>query len=154
MNDLITIVLMLLGSGFMLLSAVGVIRMPDVYMRLQVASKASSLGAGCLMAAVAIHFAELGIVARAVLVVTFIFLTTPVSAHLIGRAAYLTGVPLWVGSGDDDLRGAYDPERGTLAGRGPHEAPIDPEPVHADEAHISVEPPDRPSGDAREAPSS
>jgi multicomponent Na+:H+ antiporter subunit G len=138
MTDVVTIVLMLLGSGFMLLSAIGVIRMPDVYMRLQVASKASSLGAGCLMAAVAIHFAELGIVARAALVVTFIFLTTPVSAHLIGRAAYLTGVPLWGGSGGDDLRGAYDPEHGTLRGGGTREAPLGSAPEDAEEAHISV----------------
>ncbi|MEX1173413.1 MAG: monovalent cation/H(+) antiporter subunit G [Chloroflexota bacterium] len=118
-----TAVLMLLGASFMLLSGVGVIRMPDVYMRLQVASKASSLGAGCLMAAVAVHYAELGIVARAMLVVTFIFLTTPVSAHLIGRAAYLTGVQLWDRTGDDDLEGAYDREAGTLRGRGRDDAP-------------------------------
>lgn len=117
MSDLVAAVALLLGGGFMLLSAVGVVRMPDVYMRLQVASKASSLGAGLVMLAVAIHFAELGIIVRALLVVSFIFLTTPVSAHLLGRAAYLTGVPLWRGSGDDALRGSYDPEHGTLAPR-------------------------------------
>jgi multicomponent Na+:H+ antiporter subunit G len=114
-SDLVAAVAMVLGAAFMLLSAVGMVRMPDVYMRLQVASKASSLGAGLLMLAVAVNFAELGIVVRALLVVAFIFLTTPVSAHLLGRAAYLTGVPLWSGTGDDALRGAYDPKRGTLA---------------------------------------
>lgn len=114
MSDLVALPLLLLGVTFMLLSAVGVVRMPDLYMRLQVASKASSLGAGCLMLAVAIHFWELDVVVRALLVVAFIFLTTPVSAHLIGRAAYLSGVPLWEGSGLDQLRGAYDPDQGTL----------------------------------------
>lgn len=117
MSELVTAAAMVLGGAFMLLSAVGVVRMPDVYMRLQVASKASSLGAGLFMLAVAVHFAELDIVVRAVLVVAFIFLTTPVSAHLLGRAAHLTGVPLWRGSGDDALRDAYDPEHGTLAPR-------------------------------------
>jgi multicomponent Na+:H+ antiporter subunit G len=101
----------------MLLSAVGVLRMPDVYMRLQVASKASSLGAGCLMLGVALHFEGLDIVVRAILVVVFIFLTTPVSAHLIGRAAYITGVRLWDRSIVDELRDAYDPHHGTLRGR-------------------------------------
>lgn len=115
MSDIVAALAMVLGGAFMLLSALGMVRMPDVYMRLQVASKASSLGAGLLMLAVAVNFAELGIVVRALLVVAFIFLTTPVSAHLLGRAAYLTGVPLWSGSGDDALRGAYDPQRGTLA---------------------------------------
>jgi multicomponent Na+:H+ antiporter subunit G len=116
MTEIVTAALMLLGGLFMVLSAIGVVRMPDVYMRLQVASKASSLGAGCLMAAVALHFAELGIVVRALLVVVFIFMTTPVSAHLIGRAAYLTGVRLWDRSGQDDLADAYDRELGTLRG--------------------------------------
>jgi multicomponent Na+:H+ antiporter subunit G len=118
MSEPVTIVAMLLGSVLMLLSGVGILRMPDVYMRLQVASKASSLGAGLLMLAVAVYFAELGIVVRAVLVVAFIFLTTPVSAHLLGRAAYLTGAPLWEATGHDALRGAYDPVHGTLAPRG------------------------------------
>ena len=117
MSEIVTVVAMLLGSVLMLLSGVGILRMPDVYMRLQVASKASSLGAGLLMLAVAVYFAELGIVVRSILVVAFIFLTTPVSAHLLGRAAYLTGVPLWEASGEDALRGAYDRELGTLAPR-------------------------------------
>jgi multicomponent Na+:H+ antiporter subunit G len=114
MSEAIALALLLLGVGFMVLSAVGVVRMPDVYMRLQVASKASSLGAALLMLGVAVHFMEVGVVVRALLVILFIFLTTPVSAHLIGRAAYMTGVPLWERSGGDELRGAYDPGRGTL----------------------------------------
>lgn len=111
----------------MLLSAIGVLRMPDVYMRLQVASKASSLGAGCLMLGVALHFEDIGIVVRAVLVIIFIFLTAPVSAHLIGRAAYLSGVRLWERSSIDELRDAYDRERGTLHGRRRDEATLTPD---------------------------
>ena len=118
MSDLLAAAALVLGGAFMLLSAVGVVRMPDVYMRLQVASKASSLGAGLFMLAVAIHFAELDIVVRALLVVAFIFLTTPVSAHLLGRAAYLTGVPLWGGSGDDALRGVAVSLQGLDEGAG------------------------------------
>jgi multicomponent Na+:H+ antiporter subunit G len=118
MSDPFSIVMVIVGTGFMLLGTVGVLRMPDVYMRLQVASKASSLGAGCLMLGVATHFGDVGIVVRAILVVIFIFLTTPVSAHLIGRAAYITGVPLWEGTGEDQLRDGYDAERGTLRGIG------------------------------------
>jgi multicomponent Na+:H+ antiporter subunit G len=117
--DLVATLLLVVGTGFMLLSAVGVLRMPDVYMRLQVASKASSLGAGCLMLGVALHFEDFDIVVRAVLVVIFIFLTTPVSAHLIGRAAYITGVRLWEASVVDELRDAYDPRHGTLVAHHP-----------------------------------
>lgn len=123
MSELATVVAMILGSVLMLLSGVGILRMPDVYMRLQVASKASSLGAGLLMLAVAVYFAELGVIVRSVLVVAFIFLTTPVSAHLLGRAAYLTGVPLWEATGHDALEGAYDPVHGTLAPRAATDEP-------------------------------
>ena len=91
--------------------------MPDVYIRLQVASKASSLGVALLMLGVAAHFDELSVTVRALLVVVFLFLTAPVAAHVIGRAAYLTGVPLAPGTEPDELAGAYDPDSGRLAGR-------------------------------------
>ena len=68
MSDPLAIALVAVGTGFMLLGTIGVLRMPDVYMRLQVASKASSLGAGCLMLGVATHFGDVGIVVRAILV--------------------------------------------------------------------------------------
>lgn len=112
MNDVIAAVAMILGVSLALLSAIGVVRMPDVYIRAQVASKAASLGVGLLMLAVAAHFTEASVVIRALLVVAFIFLTAPVSAHLIARAAYITGVPLAPGSTPDELAGVYDEEIG------------------------------------------
>ena len=50
---------------------------------------------GCILLALAVHFHDLGITIRALLVLTFFFMTAPVAAHMIGRAAYLVGVPLW-----------------------------------------------------------
>lgn len=108
MSALIVAVLMVLGGALMLLAAVGVARLPDVFMRMQAATKASALGAGLMVLAVAIFFGDLGTVMRAVLVIAFIFLTAPVSAHLIGRAAYFVGVPLWEGTVRDELRDHYD----------------------------------------------
>lgn len=102
--EVVALGFLFVGGLFMLLSAVGVLRMPDLYMRLQVASKASSLGAGCILAAAALVFGDLGTAVRAVLIMVFIFLTTPVSAHLIGRAAYLSGVALWERTRFDALR--------------------------------------------------
>jgi len=115
MSDIVATTAVLLGTAFGLLSAVGLLRMPDVYIRLQVASKASSLGIALLMVGVAAHFDDLSITIRALLVVVFLFLTAPVAAHLIGRAAYLAGVPLAPGSRPDELAGRYDPETGHLA---------------------------------------
>ncbi|MGD8683878.1 MAG: monovalent cation/H(+) antiporter subunit G [Chloroflexota bacterium] len=115
MNDLIATVAVVLGVGLGVLSAVGIVRMPDVYVRLQVASKASSLGIALLVLGVAAHFDDLAVTVRALLVVVFLFLTAPVAAHVIGRAAYIAGVPMAEGSECDDLAGCYDLETGQLS---------------------------------------
>jgi multicomponent Na+:H+ antiporter subunit G len=113
-RDAVTAALMAAGATLMLLAAVGVVRMPDLYSRMQAATKASSLGSGCLLLAVAVHFADLAITVRVLLIVVFILLTAPVSAHVIGRAAYFVGVPLWEGTAVDQLRGRYDRRTHTL----------------------------------------
>jgi multicomponent Na+:H+ antiporter subunit G len=110
MNDLITAVLLLIGASFLLLAGVGVLRMPDVFSRMQAATKASTLGVMCVLLAVAVHFNNLGITMRAVAASVFFLLTAPVTAHLIGRASYFLGVPMWEGTVRDELRGRYDLE--------------------------------------------
>jgi multicomponent Na+:H+ antiporter subunit G len=115
MSGVLATVALILGVALALLSAVGILRMPDVYMRLQVATKASSLGIGLLMLGVAAHFGEAGVIVRALLVFVFLFMTAPVSAHLIGRAAYMAGVPLAPGTDPDELAGEYDHLTGRLA---------------------------------------
>jgi multicomponent Na+:H+ antiporter subunit G len=87
----------------MLLAGLGVLRLPDLFMRLQASTKASTLGVGCMLLGVAIHFQTLGVTTRAVLVIAFFFLTAPVGAHVIARAAYAVGVPLWEGTITDEL---------------------------------------------------
>jgi multicomponent Na+:H+ antiporter subunit G len=104
MSERISAVLLVVGALFMLLAGLGVLRLPDLFMRLQAATKASTLGVGCLLLGVAVHFQDLGVTTRAVLVVAFFFLTAPVGAHVIARAAYAVGVPLWGGTITDELR--------------------------------------------------
>ena len=107
-NELLSAGLILLGAGLMLLASIGVLRMPDVFTRMQASTKAASLGSGTALLAVAFHFADLSVVVRALLAVAFIFLTAPISAHMIARAAYFMGVPIWERSVVDDLEGRYD----------------------------------------------
>lgn len=104
MNDWISAALLVIGALFMLLASVGVLRLPDVFMRLQAATKAATLGVGCMLLAVAFHFEDLAVATRAVLVMAFVFLTAPVGAHMIARAAYAVGAPLWEGTITDELR--------------------------------------------------
>lgn len=104
MRAWITITLLAAGSGLMLLSAVAVVRFPDFYARMQASTKASTLGIVCLALATAVHFGSLAITSRAIAIVVFVFLTAPVAAHVIGRAAHVVGVELWNGTLFDDLR--------------------------------------------------
>ena len=95
MIELIVHTLLLLGASFLLLAAIGILRLPDVYMRLSAISKAGSMGLGCMLLALIFHFQETAVTSRALLVILFYFLTSPVSAQMISRAAYSVGVPFW-----------------------------------------------------------
>lgn len=107
MSSIIIGILVTLGTLFVLLSAIGLIRMPDTYMRISVNTKAATLGVGLILVGTAVFFNDLSTTSRSFVIILFVFLTAPVSAHLIGRAAYFTGVKLWKGSVVDDLKGKY-----------------------------------------------
>lgn len=115
MAESISPVLLLLGAVFMLLAAIGLVRMPDVFMRMHSSTKSATLGVGLIMLGVVVHFNDFTIGVRALSVVVFMFSTAPVAAHMIGRAAYLSGVPLWEGTLSDEMRGCYDLETHTLS---------------------------------------
>jgi len=95
------------GAVLTLLAGVGIIRMPDVYLRISVTTKAASLGVGLLLVCSAMYFNEPSITTKVLAIILFILLTAPVGAHLIGRVAYIMGVPLWKKSVMDDLKGQY-----------------------------------------------
>lgn len=93
--SLLTALLVIVGAVFAALAGVGVVRMPDVYIRMHSATKAGTLGAGLILVASAVHFFDLGVSLRVLAAFSFMVLTAPVAAHMIGRAAYRSGVPLW-----------------------------------------------------------
>lgn len=86
---------LIIGAFFALVAAIGVVRLPDVLLRMHASTKAGTLGVGLIAVAAALHFADVSSAAFAGLTVIFLVVTLPVSAHAIGRAAYRTGVPLW-----------------------------------------------------------
>jgi multicomponent Na+:H+ antiporter subunit G len=110
-TDTISGILFLAGATLGLLAAVGVLRMPDVFTRMQASTKAATLGLGCLLAGLAIQLPEVSVVIRAGSIGAFVMLTTPVAAHVIARAAFLTGVPLWKGTRIDERHGAEASDR-------------------------------------------
>ena len=104
----ISMILFILGAFLMFLAGVGLLRLPDIFLRMSAATKASTLGAGFILLAAALYFDDLGTTSRAIATIFFLLLTGPVAAHRIARAAYFDGSPLWDGTVRDDLRGHYD----------------------------------------------
>ncbi len=84
-------ILVLGGAGFSLIAAIGVLRLPDLYTRLHAASKAGAIGAGMIFLSVAVASLDGAVVLRALLGIVFLLLSTPVSAHLLARAAFRSG---------------------------------------------------------------
>lgn len=109
LREILTAALLLIGVTFMFLAAVGLVRQPDIYLRMSATSKATTLGVGSVLLAAAVYFGEFATTVRALAAIGFIVVVTPVSAHMIARAAYFTGTPLWEGTLVDELRGHYDP---------------------------------------------
>ena len=116
MIDVLTAVMWVAGAGFTLLAAIGVLRMPDVFTRMQASTKASTLGLGLLLIGAALQLGDADSVIRTSSIAAFILLTTPVAAHVIARAAYLADVPLWEGTVLDERRDAEEFTRPTAEG--------------------------------------
>jgi len=107
MTDILVGIFSFFGAIFILLASIGLIRMPDAYLRISVTTKAATLGIGLLLLAAAIHFEDFAITTRVMAIILFILLTAPIGGHLIGRSSYFSGVKLWKDSIMDDMEGKY-----------------------------------------------
>ena len=103
MSEIITVIFLLFGAFFVFVAAVGVLRLPDLLMRMHASTKAGTLGVGFILAAVAVMTPDIGVITRSIATIMFLIITAPVAAHMIGRASYQVGVKLWEGTIVDDL---------------------------------------------------
>ena len=108
MGDVMAFILLITGAGFLFLAALGLLRLPDVFLRMSSTTKGATLGVGAVMIAAALHFSDLAVGVQALAIVAFVMLTTPVAAHMIGRAAYFDGAPLDANTQLDELCNRYN----------------------------------------------
>jgi multicomponent Na+:H+ antiporter subunit G len=108
MSSIAAGLLMIGGTAFMLVAAIGLLRLPDLYTRMHAVTKAGTLGIGLVLISAAVAFGDVSVTTRALVALLFVLFTAPVSAHMIGRAGYLGGVTLWDGSSFDDWQAGYD----------------------------------------------
>ena len=95
MIDTITAIIVLLGALFALIGGLGILRLPDVLIRMHASTKIGTLSTGLILAGCAVVFANPDIIIRVIAIVLFILLTAPIGAHMMGRSVLSTGVPLW-----------------------------------------------------------
>lgn len=87
--EVIMSVLMLIGAGFALIGAYGLVKLSDYYRRLHGPTKATTLGVGAVLIASSLYFSlrDPGVSLHELLITLFLFITAPVSAHMLAKAA-------------------------------------------------------------------
>lgn len=95
MTDIIIGFFSTIGALSILFASIGILRMPDFYLRLSVTVKASTLGIGFLLMCAGIIFPDVSVTTKVIAIVFFLVLTAPVAAHMVARTAYHKRVPLW-----------------------------------------------------------
>lgn len=95
MTDFIIATFSTIGALAILFAAIGILRMPDFYLRLSVTVKAATLGVGLLLICTALIFPDVSVTTKAIAIIFFLVLTAPVAAHMIARTAFRTGIITW-----------------------------------------------------------
>lgn len=96
MTDWMVAALLVIGTFFILVSSIGLLRLPDFYSRLHGPSKASTLGVICVLLASVLFFSfdQDFLRIRKLLAIAFVFLTAPVGVHMLAKAARKSNVPV------------------------------------------------------------
>ena len=110
MSELIGSVLILLGAIFLFSAGLGMLRMPDVFTRLQAGTKASTLGNLLVLSGIAFYHPSWSL--KLLIVTYFVLMTNPISSHALARAAHVIGVPMARATVNDGLSDAGKTEQG------------------------------------------
>lgn len=110
MSELIGSILILLGAIFLFSAGLGMLRMPDVFTRLQAGTKASTLGNLLVLAGIA--FYHPGWSLKLLIITYFVLMTNPISSHALARAAHAIGVPMMRATPNDAPDDAGKADRG------------------------------------------
>jgi multicomponent Na+:H+ antiporter subunit G len=100
--DYLVVALVLLGTFFGFVAAVGVVRLPDLYTRAHATSKSDTLATVLTLAAIAVVLGAEFSTLKTVFLLLFMFITNPTAAHAITRAAYDQGIAPWTAEEGND----------------------------------------------------
>jgi len=95
MIDWIVFILLILGALFILISAIGILRLPDLFMRMHATTKTNSIGITLILIATMFTFPDYTNVLKGLLIIIFIYLTSPLGAHMIGKSGLIRNIKKW-----------------------------------------------------------
>ncbi len=102
------IILLVIGSITILVASIGLLRMPDFYLRISSVTIAGTFGVGAMLLAAALYFLSFSLTMHVLGGIIFLALTVPIGSQLLGRAAYIMEFPVWKGTMHDDLKDKSD----------------------------------------------
>ena len=119
--NILIVISISVGVLFSVVTALGLVRLPDVYTRTHAASKSSTLGVLAILTGTFIHFWIIeGIFnTQMIIAIAFLFITAPVGGHLIGRASYVSGIKVTDQTVRDDMAPALKRKRKRFASKKP-----------------------------------
>lgn len=103
MIDILFYIFMSIGLCFVFLGCLGLLRMPDVYCRLQASTKCVTLGTGSVLLATLIKTGFSAIGMKALICLVFLFLNSPTAAHALAKASEISGIKIWEKPGDEKI---------------------------------------------------
>jgi multicomponent Na+:H+ antiporter subunit G len=112
--DALGLILIVVGTAFLMIAAIGVVRLPDVFARQHAGGKAATLGVMTVLLGVAIIADSTASTVKLLLAIAFQLLAAPIATHALARVAYRSGVEMWDRTAVDELAEAYasgDPGR-------------------------------------------
>ena len=116
--SVLTWVLLLSGGFFLLTGAIGMVRLPDVFTRMHAAGMADTMGAGLILAGLCVHSGVNLVTVRLLLVLAFVWFTSPIATHALAKAALSGGTRPYTLTGTDAA-----PDDESRAGGGAPSAP-------------------------------
>lgn len=106
--SLVVSIFLIFGSLFIIVAGLGIVRFPDIYSRMHASTKAGAFGSCLLLIVCVLNFWDIFVTIEVVMIVGFYFLTAPVGAQMISRAAYLNKAPQYGEPKHDALAANYD----------------------------------------------
>jgi multicomponent Na+:H+ antiporter subunit G len=104
------LIFLVIGTLFIFIASIGLLKMPDIYLRMSASTIGATFGVSSMLLGVAIYFGQMNLLLHVTGVIIFLILTVPVGAHMMGRISHIIGLKMWDKTVVDDLKGKYNEE--------------------------------------------